>query len=148
MDGDQLQRLAAIAVGRRFSGDPIIDREDLLQTAAVAIWQKRGSHPGRQVMHARSAIRNLRETLQCRTRREQRQMPDGYGYDTVSATGSHVQEIIERELKDRVLASLSGNHRLTIEETLAGLTVTEIAKKHNLSPTTVRHWVRKTKHEN
>lgn len=141
-EAGELERLAAIAVRQRWISDPAFDREDLVQIAILAILEKRGSHPGRQILHARSVLRNLRESNQCKRRREQETLDRSH--ETPSREPDHVEEIMRTEIRQRLAAGvgLTCKQRLLVADTFEGLTPVEIAAKRDWKPSSVRRWIK------
>lgn len=144
MDTNQLIRLATIAVNKRIIYDPAFEHKDLIQIAIVAILQKPNAHPGRQIMHARSVIRNVRESNQCKRRREQKSTYEGYDKQVASNNCNHIEEIMVKEIRSMLLSgiNLTIKQQQLISDISLGFTPVQIAKKRNFSPASVRRWIK------
>jgi DNA-directed RNA polymerase specialized sigma24 family protein len=131
MDEHELLELARTAVGQRWSTDPAISKEDLIQEA---LWGISKTPPeksnGWKVLTGRAHVRRLIHSKQSKSRKSQTRLPRGYD-KAKNDENKWFWEWIEE------LPELLDSQRYILKATAAGMTLEEISKKVGLSNSSV-----------
>lgn len=128
---DEVMRLAHVAASKCWSYDPAIDKDDLVQHAALAIIRS-GLDGGFAVMKARSAIYDLKDSKQYRRRAQQQSIGD---YQ-VAADQCDVTELaLQNEDENRVRNSrcLTKQQKMIVCDLLDGWTQADIAERRGIT---------------